>query len=677
MGAPGRWAGSERSAGAAAATIPAMARSTGDGTQLSLPFPVSTGARVRRVARRTGGVLGRVLQVALRWLLRLALPLICAAALLQAFPYTATVQGVPFQVQGSLFSRPGLSADTTLGSWRFPEVSGVPFGVHVSPEDVDVLQLAGAANGDVPAFVERLQAEFTDQLPHIAGWLIGELLLGLAIGLAIAAAINMSVRYLRGRPRRAHELRHRSVQAGVAVAVTAAVVGYGALSYNPNWVRESRLTGTFAAAQLFPGELSQYYDKQSKALSVLGSVLGIQAALQAQIEDDRTPDTALRIMTISDLHLSANYPLVAQYAANYDVDLIVNSGDEAMYGTREEMMPAYLDSIRALTATTPMLWIAGNHDSPATMEIMRTIPGVTVLGTKTADADGAGYTVTAGLVRAYGLTIAGLSDPRVYGGPGAYGDDKHSVVDPLERESVVEALGGEDAGSEDAGSEDAGSEDAGSEDADATGAPTTTGAPADGTAPATTDATATGTGTGTTDATGTTAATADGDGAADPGTELTDPPDAVDIFAIHEPVAAEVLRDNVAGQVRQTLSGHVHAQNDNSELQGDGTDIDLVEGTTGAGGLGNIVRGTSRPPIEFSIESVAADCQFTRIIRFSITAAAETGTLDDAGGTTPQSYGDDVTASTVYFRPQQVAEDRSCGTELGIGAEQPWPRADG
>jgi len=663
MGAPGRWAGSERSAGAAAATIPAMARSTGDGTQLSLPFPVSTGARVRRVARRTGGVLGRVLQVALRWLLRLALPLICAAALLQAFPYTATVQGVPFQVQGSLFSRPGLSADTTLGSWRFPEVSGVPFGVHVSPEDVDVLQLAGAANGDVPAFVERLQAEFTDQLPHIAGWLIGELLLGLAIGLAIAAAINMSVRYLRGRPRRAHELRHRSVQAGVAVAVTAAVVGYGALSYNPNWVRESRLTGTFAAAQLFPGELSQYYDKQSKALSVLGSVLGIQAALQAQIEDDRTPDTALRIMTISDLHLSANYPLVAQYAANYDVDLIVNSGDEAMYGTREEMMPAYLDSIRALTATTPMLWIAGNHDSPATMEIMRTIPGVTVLGTKTADADGAGYTVTAGLVRAYGLTIAGLSDPRVYGGPGAYGDDEHSVVDPLERESVAEALGGEDADSQ---------------DADATGAPTTTGAPADGTATASTGATATTDPTATTGATAATGgtATADGDGAADPGTVFTDPPDAVDIFAVHEPVAAEVLRDNVAGQVRQTVSGHVHAQNDSSDLQDDGTDIDLVEGTTGAGGLGNIVRGTNRPPIEFSIESVAADCQFTRIIRFSITAAAETGTAD-ASGTTPQAYGDDVTASTVYFRPQQVAEGRSCGTELGIGAEQPWPRADG
>src|SRR4051812_9975418 len=116
-----------------------MARTPADADQLALPFPLTRAARARRAARRAGAVLGRVLQFALRWVLRLALPLLCAAALLHAFPYHATVQGVPFQVEGSLFARPGLSADTTLGSWEFPEVSGVPFGVHVSPEDVDVL----------------------------------------------------------------------------------------------------------------------------------------------------------------------------------------------------------------------------------------------------------------------------------------------------------------------------------------------------------------------------------------------------------------------------------------------------------------------------------------------------------------------------------------------------------
>jgi hypothetical protein len=147
----------------------------------------------------------------------------------------------------------------------------------------------------------------------------------------------------------------------------------------------------------------------------------------------------------------------------------------------------------------------------------------------------------------------------------------------------------------------------------------------------------------------------------------------IDIFAVHEPVAAEALREALPGVIRQTASGHVHKQNGSDEIQQGGTAIDLVEGSTGAGGLDNIVRGNKRPPIEFSIESVGEDCQFTRVIRFSIAASTDTGTTADATGTTPGAYGDDVTASTVYFRPQDIAADRSCGTQLGITGQQPWP----
>jgi len=595
-----------------------MSRNPDDGAQLPLPFPATRRQRVEHLARRLGDGAAAALRFVVRWVLRIALPLICAAAALQAFPYHATVQGVPFEVQGTLFTRPGLSADTTLGSWEFPTVTGLPFGVHISPEDVDVLQLTRLAGGDVPGFVQRLQDDVTAQIPHIVRWLAAEFLLGIAVGLAIAAAVNMSVRYLRARPRRAHELRHRARQAGAATVATLVVAGYGALSYNPDWVRESRLTGTLAAAQLFPSELSAYYSQQSKAFDVLGSVVGIQAALQAQIEDAQTPETALQVMTISDLHLAANYPLVAQYAANYGVDLIVNAGDESEFGTREELTPAYLQAIAAVTVTTPMLWIAGNHDSPATVDVMRGVPGVTVLGTKFGTEDG--YEVTAGVVEAYGLTIAGLSDPRVYGAPGAYGADDPDTVDPLQQETVRNAVGPEEEDDEDGG---------------------TTSAPA-------------------------TERAADGAEA--------EPP-TIDLFAIHEPVAAQELREVLPGQVRQTVSGHTHAQNDTDELQDDDAEIDLVEGSTGAGGLDNIVRGIERPPIQFSIQSVSADCEFTRVVRFSIESAAPI-LLPTPVATTPQAYGDDVTASTVYFRPQQVDDDRTCGTQLGIGDERPWPAGD-
>lgn len=585
-----------------------MARAREDGGQLELPFPEPRRRRADDLGRRAVAVGRRLPAFLLRWALRIALPVLGAMTALQAFPYHATVQGVPFEVQGSLFTRPGLSADTTLGSWVFPDVTGLPIGVHVRPEDVDVLELTRLAGNDLPGFVERLQADFAAQVPLIARYLVAELLIGLAVGLAAAAVVNMAVRYLQGRPRRRHEVRHRALQLGAAGGVTVLLAAYGVATYNENWVRESRLTGTLAAAQLFPDQLSAYYETRSKAFDVLGSVVGIQAALQAGIEDERTPETVLRVMTISDMHLAATYPLVARYAANYDVDLILNTGDESAFGTRGELTPAYLQAVAAVTADTPMIWIAGNHDSPDTVDVMRTVPGVTVLGTKTSTEDG--FAVTAGVVQAYGLTIAGLSDPRVYGGPGAYGADDPEVTDPLEQEAVREALGAEDGGAA---------------DDEATGG----------------------------------------------GRE-------VDVFMVHEIVAAEEVREVLPGQVRQTVAGHTHRQNASDELQDDDMTIDLVEGSTGAGGLDNIVRGDERPPIQFSIQSVSADCQFTRIVRFSIRSAGPVGPVvaEVGGESTPQAYGDNVTASTVYFRPQEVDEDRSCGPELGIGTPRPWPGTD-
>lgn len=538
-------------------------------------------------------MLARLVAGLARWALRLVLPVAGAAALLHSFPYHATVQGVPFRVEGSLITRPGLSADTTLGSWIFPDLSGLPVGVHVTPEDVDVLELARAAGEDRVGFAQRLQADATEQLPRILIWLVGEVLLGIVLGLLAAAAINMSVRYLRGRPRRPDEFRHRLRQSGAAAAATMVVVGYGWITYNPDWVRQSRLTGTLAAAQLFPGQLADYYTQESKVTDVLASVVGLQATLQNRIDDSRAPATALRIMFISDMHLAANYPLVQAYADSYDVALIVNTGDESEFGTTMELTPTYLDALRAVTAQTPMLWVAGNHDSPDTVDVMRSIPGVTVLGDKRSTSGG--YEVTAGVVEAYGLTIAGMSDPRTYGGPGAYGSDDGSVVGPLQRETAAEAL-----------------------------------------APLTDE-------------------------------DAGDRP-FVDILATHGPVMAEEARALLGDGLRQTNAGHRHQQNESTEIQDD-SGIDLIEGTTGAGGLDVIGRGSERPPAAFSIESVAIDCQFTRVIRFQISPSGRVGAA--TGQVRPRSAGSDVTASTIYLQPQDIDEDRTCSTALGLGQVEP------
>jgi predicted MPP superfamily phosphohydrolase len=545
------------------------------------PAKASFGPWLRTIMSVVGLVVGTIAT----WTLRISLPLIFANVLLRAFPYRATVAGVRFRVQGTLFTRRGFTADTTLGSWEFPHVDGLPIGVHVSAVDVDLLRLSKVANPNTTAFVDQLKEGFSHQLPIIVLWLVGLTLLGGGLGLAMAAAINMAVRYLRGLPRRTGELRLRGRQLACAVMITALVASYGVLSFNRNWTKQSRLTGTLGAMQLFPSQLAQFYNQQSKAYNVLGAVVGIQAALQARIDQQNTTATAYNIMFISDMHLAAEYPLVEQYIDNFEVKLIVNTGDESEFGTVAEMTPTYLAAMARVTKKVPMLWVAGNHDSPDTIRVMSKVPGVTVLGAKSRQPDGS-YRVSGSRIKAFGLTIAGIADPRVYGADGAYGSGENKVTDPLERQAMDDAVS--------AVSKDL----------------------------------------------------------------------SVDIFASHEPSATTELAKQLPGRIRQLNSGHTHQQNKTGSIQHDGL-IDLVEGSTGAGGLDNINRGTEAPPVEFSIESVAPDCQFTKLLRFQL---ADPSLPTDAGAV---SVGDNVTMSSVYLSAQKLVPDRVCDVHSGLGTVRP------
>jgi hypothetical protein len=118
------------------------------------------------------------------------------------------------------------------------------------------------------------------------------------------------------------------------------------------------------------------------------------------------------------------------------------------------------------------------------------------------------------------------------------------------------------------------------------------------------------------------------------------------------------------GRIRQVNSGHTHQQNKTSDIQTRGL-INLVEGSTGAGGLDNINKNETPPPIEFSIESVALSCQFTKLLRFQV--------ADPALPANPSAVAvrDDVSVASIYLAPQRIAADRTCDTTQGLGAVAP------
>jgi hypothetical protein len=107
----------------------------------------------------------------------------------------------------------------------------------------------------------------------------------------------------------------------------------------------------------------------------------------------------------------------------------------------------------------------------------------------------------------------------------------------------------------------------------------------------------------------------------------------------------------------------VHQQNPTSDIQQNGV-INLVEGSSGAGGLKEVGLDVQQVPVEFSIESVAASCQFTKVVRFQVAGATAT----DAS---PDQSGENVTANTVYLDPQQVPTGEQCDPTYGIGPAVP------
>ena len=560
--------------------------------QQQLPFgpefqdAPAAGATASTLLRRTGWLALRGIRMIFVAAVWVVLPVAGASVMLHLLPYHAKAAGIDFEVQGTVLTDAGLSADTTLGSWQFPHVDGLPVGVHISPKDVDVFHLATAANSDGIGFAQLLQTDIERQIPHIAWWLGGVALGGVLLGLGASAIVMMALRYLRGHSRRPFRWRGFATPVAAVVTALALLAGYGRITYNPGWAKRSHLTGTLGAAQLVPAQLARFYNHESKVYDVISAIAGIQAQLQQQISSESAAPAAFNVMYISDMHLASTYPLVAQYAKNFDAKLIVSTGDETEFGTSAEMTPAYLDQIRAITATVPMIWLAGNHDSPATIATMRSIPGVIVLGDKTKHE--LSYEVTAQSVEVFGLTIAGVPDPRVYGASGVYGSDKGSVTDPLERRAVDSAVHG-------------------------TGKSTR-----------------------------------------------------FDIFASHEPAAASQLIKDLPGQIRQTNVGHTHKQNSDKDIQS-GSTISLVEGSTGAGGLDAINTGTTPPPVEFSIESVATNCQFTKIVRFQLQNPSQAETDVES------TYGQNVTATTVYLQPQKIDSERTCGVGRGVSGVHDVP----
>ncbi|OSZ59503.1 hypothetical protein OQI_16045 [Streptomyces pharetrae CZA14] len=263
---------------------------------------------------------------------------------------------------------------------------------HIAPVrlDVNVDQLdpvRSQALVDHPERLSGLQDEVTRDIGH------GTLDLAVRSCVAVvtgATALGLAV---YRRPGRA------LASGGLALALLAASGATAYATWNPKSVLEPRFSGLLSSAPSVVGdarsivtEFDVYQKELARLVTNVTKLYDATSTLPAYAPDP----TTIRVLHVSDIHLNpASWKIIASLVEQYEVNVIVDSGDTMDHGTAAEN--GFLDPIEDLGA--PYVWVRGNHDSRVTQRYLEGLENVTVLD------DGRARTIA-------GLRFAGIGDPQ-------------------------------------------------------------------------------------------------------------------------------------------------------------------------------------------------------------------------------------------------------------------------
>lgn len=258
---------------------------------------------------------------------------------------------------------------TTLALPPFGSVDArthdAPLSVELRLEDVAISEIQRWVADGVPS---------VDTLDTLRSQLMSGLRLTYALGV-FAAALTCGLVLLAARmkPNRAALVVGTLVSAMVVVGVWSALAFdegaftqptyRGALTYAPGFV------STVQERLVSVGEL------RDTVRAVAGDLASYYGTSQVFASGGAMPDT-IRVLHISDTHLDpVGGELAIQLADAFDVAFVLHTGDINLYGTSFEASAA----VAALDASRPLVFVPGNHDSPAVARALRELDNVTVL----------------------------------------------------------------------------------------------------------------------------------------------------------------------------------------------------------------------------------------------------------------------------------------------------------
>ncbi|MGV9566122.1 metallophosphoesterase family protein [Streptomyces sp. NPDC003480] len=292
-------------------------------------------------------------------------------------------------VNTTMALRPSLAGGTKinvspLGALRL-DSHEAPVRLDVNVDQLDPVRAQALV--DHPERISGLQAEITHDVEH------GTLDLAVRSCAAVAAGATALGLAVYRRPRRA------LAAGGLALALLAASGATAYATWNPKSVLEPKFSGLLSSAPSLVGnarsivtEFDVYQKELARLVTNVTKLYDVTSTLPAYEPDP----TTIRVLHVSDIHLNpASWKIIASLVRQYDVNVIVDSGDTMDHGSAAEN--GFLDPIADLGA--PYVWVRGNHDSRTTQHYLEHMKNVHVLD------DGRAITVA-------GVRFAGIGDPQ-------------------------------------------------------------------------------------------------------------------------------------------------------------------------------------------------------------------------------------------------------------------------
>ncbi|WP_374117867.1 metallophosphoesterase family protein [Streptomyces sp. S07_1.15] len=285
--------------------------------------------------------------------------------------------------------RPSVSGGTKI---NVSPLGALELDSHHAPLrlDVDVDQLNPERSQALVKHPERLAGLQEEIAGDVAA---GTIDLGVRSVVAVVSGATLLGLAVYRRPRRA------LTAGGLALAllVTSGAAAYA--TWNPKSVLEPKFSGLLSSAPSVVGNarsiVSDFDIYQQELARLVTNVTQLYDAT-ANLPTYQPDPTTMRVLHVSDIHLNpAAWHIIESLVKQYDIDVIIDSGDTMDHGTTAEN--GFLDPISDLGA--PYVWVRGNHDSAATQEYLEDLDNVRVLD------DGKSITVS-------GLRIAGIGDPQ-------------------------------------------------------------------------------------------------------------------------------------------------------------------------------------------------------------------------------------------------------------------------